>query len=177
MLQNKTMPSIVKYPDAVRQQVIALYQGGKGYKAISSALGLPRDTVRNWIMSYRLTGRTEAVQTTGKLRNAPSFQNREELYAAAREEYENSSDSLLSIARKHGLEYRNLRNFLQQYHPESALLHTYIKQAAVFQETLDRQRTQLDQMEKEFLGQLKESLDKEILRFAQHDKEVAQKER
>ena len=121
------MRTAVKYPDALRQQAVALSQQGKGYKAIASALGLSRDTVRNWISSYRLTGRTESVQTTGQLRNGPSYQKREERFAAAREEYETSSASLLAIARKHGLNYNNFRNYLLSNHPESALLHAYAK--------------------------------------------------
>lgn len=35
------------------------------------------------------------------------------MYAKAREEYETSTESLLSIAKKHGVNYNNLRHFLQ----------------------------------------------------------------
>ncbi|MBQ6910966.1 MAG: helix-turn-helix domain-containing protein [Bacteroidales bacterium] len=61
--------AVTSYPDTLRQQAIALYQQGKGYKAIGHELGLTRDTVRNWIATYRLTGRTESVQATGQFRN------------------------------------------------------------------------------------------------------------
>ena len=40
------MPSSTRYPDALRQQAIALHRQGKGYKAIGHELDLPRDTVR-----------------------------------------------------------------------------------------------------------------------------------
>ena len=131
------MPALVKYPDSLRQQAIALYRQGKGYKAIGHELGLTRDTVRNWIASYRATGRTESVQTTGQLRNGPSYQKREECYTAAREEYETTSASLLAIAQKHGLNYNNLRNYLLSNHPESALLHAYAKKSAKMQQVMD----------------------------------------
>ncbi|MBQ6952287.1 MAG: transposase [Bacteroidales bacterium] len=113
------MPGSIRYPDSLRQQAIALSRKGKGYKAISTELGIKRDTVRSWITTYRLTGRTESVQVTGQMRTVQLAQQ-EEQYAKAREEYETSTESLLSIAKKHGLNYNNLRHFLQQHHPESA---------------------------------------------------------
>ena len=172
-----------RYPDTIRQQVITLYHNGKGYKAISTALQLPRDTVRNWITAYRLTGRVESVQSTGHLRHPEpadmdyarqrnavkpdTLEEKEARYRAAREEYECSTDSLLSIAKKHGHSYAKLRNFLRQYHPESAVLHTYAKQVATFQEALTQQRTQLDDLEKNMLSQLQQAKDKEMLRVTQ----------
>ena len=105
------MPTSVRYSDALRQQAIALSNQGKGYKAIATELDLRRDTVRNWITTYRRTGRTESVQTTGQQR---PVEEREALYAKAREEYENTPVPLRTIAQKHGLNYFNLRYFLQQ---------------------------------------------------------------
>ena len=176
------MPT-TRYPDTLRQQAIALYRQGKGYKAIASALGLSRDTVRNWITAYRLTGRVESVQSTGHLRHPEpadidfakqrnavkpdTLEEKEAKYQAAREEYERGMDSLLSIAKKHGHNYPSLRNFLRQYHPESAVLHTYAKQVATFQEALTQQRTQLDDLEKNMLSQLQQAKDKELLRVTQ----------
>ena len=125
--------SIARYPDTLRQQAIALSNQGKGYKAVARALGVPRDTVRSWVLRYRLTGRTESVQTTGQQR---VLEEREALYASAREEYERTPLPLRTIAQKHGLNYFNFRNFLQQHHPESALLHSYAKRTAELQLTL-----------------------------------------
>ena len=159
------MRTAVKYPDALRQQAVALSRKGKGYKAIARALDLPRDTVRNWIVSYRTTGRTESVQTTGQLRTAPSFLAREERFAAAREEYETTSASLLSIAQKHGLNYNNLRNFLQQYHPESALLHAYVKKTAELQAVMDAQMAAIRQQGEEYLAQMREELTAQLQRL------------
>ena len=158
------MPT-TRYPDTLRQQAVALSQQGKGYKAIASALGLSRDTVRNWIASYRLTGRTESVQTTGQLRNGPSYQKREERFAAAREEYETSSASLLAIARKHGLNYNNLRNYLLSNHPESALLHAYAKKSAKMQQVMDAQMAAIRQQGEEYLAQMREELTVQLQRL------------
>lgn len=168
------MPASVKYPDAVRQQAVALSLQGKGYKAIASALGLPRDTVRNWITIYRLTGRQEAVQTTGHIRKpepqkagqkALTLTEREQLYAPAREEYEQGSDSLLAIAQKHGLNYANLRNFLQQYHPESSLLHSYAKSMAQLQAELEAQMNALQEKGDELQRALREELASQLQRL------------
>ena len=159
------MPSSTRYPDALRQQAVALSQQGKGYKAIASALGLSRDTVRNWIASYRATGRTESVQTTGQLRNGPSYQKREERFAAAREEYETTSASLLAIARKHGLNYNNFRNYLLHNHPESALLHAYAKKSAKMQQVMDAQMAAIRQQGEEYLAQMREELTAQLQRL------------
>lgn len=153
-----------RYPDALRQQVIALYQQGKGYKAIGHELGLTRDTVRNWISTYRLTGRTENVQTTGQMRNGPSYTKREELFSMAREEYETSSASMLSIAQKHGLNYNNFRNYLLRNHPESSLLHTYAKQSAKMQLVMDAQIATIRQQGEEYLAQMRHELSLQLER-------------
>ena len=158
------MPT-TRYPDTLRQQAVALPLLGKGPKAIASALGLSRDTVRNWISSYRLTGRTESVQTTGQLRNGPSYQKREERFAAAREEYETSSASLLAIAQKHGLNYNNLRNYLLSNHPESALLHAYAKKSAKMQQVMDAQMAAIRQQGEEYLAQMREELTVQLQRL------------
>ena len=159
------MPTSTRYPDTLRQQAVALSRKGKGYKAIARELGLPRDTVRNWIVSYRTTGRTESVHTTGQLRTAPSFQAREERFAKAREEYETTSASLLAIAQKHGLNYNNFRNYLLSNHPESALLHAYAKKSAKMQQVMDAQMAAIRQQGEEYLAQMREELTAQLQRL------------
>ncbi|MBQ6952369.1 MAG: helix-turn-helix domain-containing protein [Bacteroidales bacterium] len=159
------MPSSIRYPDSLRQQVIALSRKGKGYKAISTELELPRDTVRNWITAYRRTGRTESVQSTGQFRDNPSFLKREERFAPARKEYETTDASLLSIAKKYGHPYNNLRNHLQQYHPESALLHSYVKCSAVIRKEMQQQITSLQETGEAILSQMKEELETQLSRL------------
>lgn len=138
------MPTSTRYPDAVRQQAIALSEKGKGYKAIASALGVPRDTVRSWIARYRQDGSMGTVE------------KREVLYEQAREEYESGSGSLLAIAQKHGLNYYNLRNFLRQHHPESQMLHQYQMRQARVREVIGQQLAALQAMEQDLRGQLLE---------------------
>ena len=78
------------------------------------------------------------MQVTGQMRTVQLAQQ-EALYAKAQEEYETSTESLLSIAKKHGVNYNNLRHFLQQHHPESALLHGYVKRTATLRASLEAQ--------------------------------------
>ena len=137
------MPT-TRYPDTLRQQAVALSREGKGYKAIASALGVPRDTVRSWIARYRQDGSMGTVE------------KRELLYEQARKEYEAGTQSLLAIAQRHGLNYYNLRNFLRQHHPESQMLHQYQMRQARVREVIGRQLAALQAMEQDLRGQLLE---------------------
>ena len=139
------MPASTRYPDAVRQQAIALSEKGKGYKTIAAALGVPRDTVRSWIARYRQDGSMGTVE------------KREVLYEQARKEYEAGTQSLFAIAQRHGLNYYNLRNFLRQYHPESLVLHQYQMRQARVREVIGRQLAALQAMEQDLRGQLLEN--------------------
>ncbi|KAK3566849.1 hypothetical protein QTP86_004546 [Hemibagrus guttatus] len=51
----------------MRKKVIEIYQSGKGYKAISKALGLPRTTVRAIIYKWRKHGTVENLPRSGRL--------------------------------------------------------------------------------------------------------------
>ncbi|KAK3562989.1 hypothetical protein QTP86_013253 [Hemibagrus guttatus] len=50
----------------MRKKVIEIYQSGKGYKAISKALGLPRTTVRAIIYKWRKHGTVENLPRSGR---------------------------------------------------------------------------------------------------------------
>ncbi|KAK3537257.1 hypothetical protein QTP70_005648 [Hemibagrus guttatus] len=50
----------------MRKKVIEIYQSGKGYKAISKALGLPRTTVRAIIYKWRTHGTVENLPRSGR---------------------------------------------------------------------------------------------------------------
>ncbi|KAK3510411.1 hypothetical protein QTP70_005904 [Hemibagrus guttatus] len=50
----------------MRKKVIEIYQSGKGYKAISKALGLPRTTVRAIIYKWREHGTVENLPRSGR---------------------------------------------------------------------------------------------------------------
>ncbi|KAK3529891.1 hypothetical protein QTP86_007214 [Hemibagrus guttatus] len=51
----------------MRKKVIEIYQSGKGYKAISKALGLLRTTVRAIIYKWRKRGTVENLPRSGRL--------------------------------------------------------------------------------------------------------------
>lgn len=138
------MPTSPRYPDAVRQQAIALSEKGKGYKAIAAALGVPRDTVRSWILRYRQSGQLGTVQ------------DREKLFGPARKAYETTPASLWTIALELNLNYYNLRNFLRQYHPESQALHCFNKRKAALKSMVAQQIHEIHFMETQLLRQLEE---------------------
>ncbi|KAK3510401.1 hypothetical protein QTP70_005894 [Hemibagrus guttatus] len=55
------MPRSKEIQKQMRKKVIEIYQSGKGYKAISKALGLPRTTVRAVIYKWRKHGTVESL--------------------------------------------------------------------------------------------------------------------
>lgn len=146
-------------------QAISLYLQGKGYKAIGSELKLPRDTVRSWIRAYRQKEGDEIERQEPQ--DTTQLAEREAMYAAAREEYESSPASLTIVAKKHGVNYANFRNFLQQHHPETALKHTYAKHAARLQNTFAQQLSQLQAVACETLRQMNEELMLQIKRLGE----------
>ena len=157
------------YPDSVRREAVRLFEAGDGYKAIARKLNLSRDTVRYWISIYRLNGRTESTPPRDNRGAAATRQKtaeaREEKYRGAREEYETSSASLQDISRKHGLVYANFSHYLRKYHPESALLHAYVKQVSTLKTSIEEQRAYLDDLEQALLRKLSSQLQSALARL------------
>ncbi|KAK3530705.1 hypothetical protein QTP86_032242, partial [Hemibagrus guttatus] len=60
------MPRSKEIQKQMREKVIEIYQSGKGYKAISKALGLPRTTVRAIIYKWRKHGTVENLPRSGR---------------------------------------------------------------------------------------------------------------
>ncbi|KAK3550047.1 hypothetical protein QTP86_019146 [Hemibagrus guttatus] len=60
------MPRSKEIRKQMRKKVIEIYQSGKGYKAISKALGLPRTTVRAIIYKWRKHGTVENLPRSGR---------------------------------------------------------------------------------------------------------------
>ncbi|KAK3574432.1 hypothetical protein QTP86_006602 [Hemibagrus guttatus] len=60
------MPRSKEIQKQMREKVIEIYQSGKGYKAISKALGLPRTTVRAIIYKWRKHGIVENLPRSGR---------------------------------------------------------------------------------------------------------------
>ena len=60
------MPQSKEIQKQMRNKVIKIYQSGKGYKAISKALGLQRTTVRAIIHKWRKLGTVVNLPKTGQ---------------------------------------------------------------------------------------------------------------
>ncbi|KAK3550030.1 hypothetical protein QTP86_018655, partial [Hemibagrus guttatus] len=65
-LELDIMPRSKEIQKQMRKKVIEIYQSGKGYKAISKALGLPRTTVRAIIYKWRKHGTVENLPRSGR---------------------------------------------------------------------------------------------------------------
>ncbi|KAK3569486.1 hypothetical protein QTP86_031421 [Hemibagrus guttatus] len=61
------MPRSKEIQKQMRTKVIKIYQSGKGYKAISKALGLPQTTVRAIIYKWQKHGTVENLPRSGRL--------------------------------------------------------------------------------------------------------------
>lgn len=127
-----------------------MYQEGKGYKAVARELGLTRDTVRNWVTTFQLTGRTAPVRSARP--KAPerkpsrnTIRQREERYGPARLAFEQTSASLREIAKRHGVDYGCLWRFLQKHHPESIVKHKYVQHMDVLRKDLLRMEEEMQQ--------------------------------
>ncbi|KAK3526855.1 hypothetical protein QTP86_000718 [Hemibagrus guttatus] len=60
------MPRCKEIQKQMREKVIEIYQSGKGYKAISKALGLPQTTVSAIIYKWRKHGTVENFPRSGR---------------------------------------------------------------------------------------------------------------
>ncbi len=54
--EQHIMPQSKEIQEQMRNKIVDMYQSGKGYKAISKALGLQRTTVRAIIHKWRKLG-------------------------------------------------------------------------------------------------------------------------
>ena len=60
------MPRTKEIPEDLRKKVVDAYQSGKGYKAISKALGLHRTTVRAILSKWRKFGTVVNLPRSGR---------------------------------------------------------------------------------------------------------------
>lgn len=164
----------------LRLQAIILYLKGNGYKTIGRTLGLSRDTVRNWITIYRLTGRKESVHVTGHIEPVPAdyefakkrgkipfrnVENLEEKYKEAREEYENSLLSLSDIAQKYGFVYHSFYTFMRRRHPESKVKHDHIKNMKALDDRIEREINKIYEKVELLKQQMEEEMNKAVKRL------------
>ncbi len=75
--------------EQMRKKVIEIYQSGKGYKAISKALGLQRTTVRAIIHNWRKHGTVVNLPRSGQ--KWPAWQSSKTKTAAEQKEHKSSS--------------------------------------------------------------------------------------
>ena len=68
------------YDEAVRRRAAMLFDEGMGYKTAASLLGIPRETVRKWLDTYRSVG-LEGLMVMGSKHMRYSFETK---LAAAR---------------------------------------------------------------------------------------------
>ena len=166
------------HTDAVRKRAIDLYLEGYGYKAVARELGLSRDVVRNWIAVYKKTGRKEALRHTqsepveaGKelekrlARQRERIAENEEKYRQARRAYENGEESLMKVAEQHEVSYASLREFINRYHPESRLLHTYAKERKQVQDAVAEQVARVQKMGEDAIVRMSENLAREMAKL------------
>ncbi|KAI3353726.1 hypothetical protein L3Q82_004841 [Scortum barcoo] len=60
------MPRSKEIPEELRKKVIEIHQSGKGYKAISKAVGIQRTTVRAIIHKWRKLGTVANLPRSGR---------------------------------------------------------------------------------------------------------------
>ncbi|KAM4662922.1 uncharacterized protein O3C94_011256 isoform 2-T2 [Discoglossus pictus] len=85
-------------PEEVRRRVVEIYQSGKGYKAISKALGLPHSTVRSIISKWRTFGTVENLRKSGHPTNMSSSAQHKIIQGVTKDPTETSKDQQVSLA-------------------------------------------------------------------------------
>lgn len=45
-----------RYNEGTRREAAALFESGLGYRPAARKLGIPKDTVREWLFTYRAMG-------------------------------------------------------------------------------------------------------------------------
>ena len=84
--------------EQMRNKVIDIYQSGKGYKAISKALGLQRTTVRAIICKWRTFGTVVNLPRSGRLTKNPPSAHRQLIQEVTKEPRLTSKELQASLA-------------------------------------------------------------------------------
>ncbi len=64
--EQHIIPQSKEIQEPMRNKIVDMYQSGKGYKAISKALGLQRTTVRAIIHNWRKLGTVVNLPKSGR---------------------------------------------------------------------------------------------------------------
>ncbi|NMM93457.1 helix-turn-helix domain-containing protein [Bifidobacterium oedipodis] len=63
------------YDVGMRMRAVELYEEGRGYPSIASLLGIPKETVRKWLDTYRSVG-IEVLALMGAKKTVYSFETK-----------------------------------------------------------------------------------------------------
>lgn len=94
-----------------------------------------------------------------------ALEQEEERFREARTEYETTEASILDVAKRHGLNYNQLRVHIRTYHPESHLLHVYARHPAEVARVVSRQISEIQRLGENDLRQMSEDLSAELAKL------------
>lgn len=94
-----------------------------------------------------------------------ALEQEEERFREARTEYETTEASILDVAKRHSLNYNQLRVHIRTYHPESHLLHVYACHTAEVARVVSRQISEIQRLGENVLRQMSEDLSAELAKL------------
>ncbi len=92
------MPRSKEIQEQMRNKIVEIYQSGKGYKAISKALGLQRTTVRPIIHKFRKLGTVVNLPRSGRPTKIPPRAQRRLIQEVKKEPITTSKELQASLA-------------------------------------------------------------------------------
>ncbi|KAK3544144.1 hypothetical protein QTP86_002964 [Hemibagrus guttatus] len=101
------MPRAKEIQKQMRKKVIEIYQSGKGYKAISKALGLPRTTVRAIIYKWPKHGTVENLPRSDRPTKITPRAQRQLIQEVTKDPTTTSKELQASLA---SVKWRKLKN-------------------------------------------------------------------
>ena len=170
----------------VQERALQLFNKGFGYKSIARQLGLDRDDVRNWIRANRsdktglmslqntplarlresvmskYNGAGEVARERRSRRIDTYIEDLEASFEKPRKAYEDGTDSLMKVSEKFGVSYKEFRDFLRIYHPESRLLHAYAVSREQLLKEINHEVARIQQKGEAILNQMTEELSTQL---------------
>ncbi len=96
--EQHIMPWSKEIQEQMRNKIVEIYQSGKGYKAISKALGLQRTTVRPIIHKCRKLGTVVNLARSGRPTKIPPRAQRQLIQEVIKEPITTSKELQASLA-------------------------------------------------------------------------------
>lgn len=98
--------------DSLRRQAALLFEQGYGYKAVSTQLGINRETARNWACSWRAIGTEDFCKLGGY---APRKHHTEEVKLAAVRDHL-AGDSIVTVMERYNVrDRRSVTRWCRKY--------------------------------------------------------------